>query len=148
MRLTYSNALPTLKKRGSRENPYNQISVRDHLVQIGDLLVTSDTPGVAMKSEPVVIASRKIHSPGTLIGQGAGTTGERQGRDSGLAEFAVTVCFRIRVHPRLKLLPDVLVLDPDVALFEWSSLEFVDLNLHATPVKHLRHLTKVLVDSA
>ena len=38
-------------------------------IQIGDLLVTSDTPGVAMKSEPIVVGGRKIHSPGTLIGK-------------------------------------------------------------------------------
>ena len=38
-------------------------------IQIGDLLVTSDTPGVAMKSEPIVINGRRIHSPGTLIGK-------------------------------------------------------------------------------
>ena len=37
--------------------------------QIGDLLVTSDMPGVAMKSEPIVINGRKLHSPGTLIGK-------------------------------------------------------------------------------
>ncbi len=38
-------------------------------IQIGDLLVTSDTRGVAMKSEPIVIGGRKIHSPGTLLGK-------------------------------------------------------------------------------
>jgi hypothetical protein len=38
-------------------------------IQIGDLLVTSDIAGVAMKSEPITIGGRKIHSPGTLIGK-------------------------------------------------------------------------------
>jgi hypothetical protein len=38
-------------------------------VQIGDLLVTSDKEGVAMKSEPVRIGGRQFHSPGTLIGK-------------------------------------------------------------------------------
>ncbi len=38
-------------------------------IQIGDLLVTSDVPGVAMKSEPVELAGRKMHMPGTLIGK-------------------------------------------------------------------------------
>lgn len=38
-------------------------------IQIGDLLVTSDFPGVAMKSEPVDLAGRKMHMPGTLIGK-------------------------------------------------------------------------------
>jgi hypothetical protein len=38
-------------------------------VRIGDLLVTSDTPGVAMKSEPLVVGGRKLHAPGTIIGK-------------------------------------------------------------------------------
>ena len=38
-------------------------------IHIGDLLVTSDVRGVAMKSEPVTIGNRKIHMPGTLIGK-------------------------------------------------------------------------------
>jgi hypothetical protein len=38
-------------------------------IHIGDLLVTSDVPGVAMKSEPIMIGNRKIHTPGTLIGK-------------------------------------------------------------------------------
>jgi hypothetical protein len=38
-------------------------------IQIGDLLVTSDIPGVAMKSQPITIGNRKIHTPGTLIGK-------------------------------------------------------------------------------
>ncbi len=38
-------------------------------IHIGDLLVTSDVPGIAMKSEPVEFAGRKMHMPGTLIGK-------------------------------------------------------------------------------
>ena len=38
-------------------------------IRIGDLLVTSDVPGVAMKSEPIVVGGRKIHAPGTIIGK-------------------------------------------------------------------------------
>ena len=38
-------------------------------IQIGDLLVTSDVPGVAMKSTPVEFAGRKMHMPGTIIGK-------------------------------------------------------------------------------
>jgi hypothetical protein len=38
-------------------------------VHIGDLLVTSDVPGVAMKSEPVKVGNRMMHLPGTLIGK-------------------------------------------------------------------------------
>lgn len=38
-------------------------------IQIGDLLVTSDREGFAMKSMPVEISSLRIHRPGTLIGK-------------------------------------------------------------------------------
>jgi len=38
-------------------------------IHIGDLLVTSDIPGLAMKSEPITIGNRKMHMPGTLIGK-------------------------------------------------------------------------------
>jgi len=38
-------------------------------VHIGDLLVTSSTPGYAMRSQPVTIGSATIHQPGTLIGK-------------------------------------------------------------------------------
>jgi hypothetical protein len=38
-------------------------------IQIGDLLVTSDVPGVAMKSAPVNLGGVQIHRPGTIIGK-------------------------------------------------------------------------------
>jgi hypothetical protein len=38
-------------------------------IHIGDLLVTSDIPGVAMKSEPIKVGGRLMHMPGTLIGK-------------------------------------------------------------------------------
>lgn len=38
-------------------------------IKIGDLLVTSDEEGVAMKSEPIMMQGRKIHAPGTIIGK-------------------------------------------------------------------------------
>jgi len=38
-------------------------------IQIGDLLVTSDKAGVAMKSVPIDIGGVQIHRPGTLIGK-------------------------------------------------------------------------------
>ena len=38
-------------------------------ILIGDLLVTSDVAGVAMKSEPVAFGGRKMHAPGTIIGK-------------------------------------------------------------------------------
>ena len=38
-------------------------------IQIGDLLVTSDVAGVAMKSVPVDFGGVRMHRPGTLIGK-------------------------------------------------------------------------------
>lgn len=38
-------------------------------IAIGDLLVTSDVQGVAMKSEPIKVGGAAIHRPGTLIGK-------------------------------------------------------------------------------
>lgn len=38
-------------------------------IKVGDLLVTSEVEGMAMKSEPIIMSGRKIHSPGTIIGK-------------------------------------------------------------------------------
>jgi hypothetical protein len=38
-------------------------------IAIGDLLVTSDVPGVAMKSVPVDLGGTMIHRPGTIMGK-------------------------------------------------------------------------------
>jgi hypothetical protein len=38
-------------------------------IRVGDLLATSDKPGVAMKSQPLDLAGTKIHRPGTLVGK-------------------------------------------------------------------------------
>lgn len=38
-------------------------------IQIGDLLVTSGIPGVAMRSQAIEVAGMKIHQPGTLLGK-------------------------------------------------------------------------------
>ena len=38
-------------------------------VRVGDLLVTSDVPGVAMLSQPLDLGGVPIHRPGTLIGK-------------------------------------------------------------------------------
>ncbi|HVF50759.1 MAG TPA: hypothetical protein VNA19_11765 [Pyrinomonadaceae bacterium] len=50
-------------------------------IRVGDLLVTSDREGYAMKSEPVMMGKRPFHSPGTIVGKAleplaGGTTGE------------------------------------------------------------------------
>src|SRR2546426_19225 len=38
-------------------------------VAVGDLLVTSPTPGSAMRSEPVTVGGVALHRPGTLVGK-------------------------------------------------------------------------------
>ena len=38
-------------------------------IRIGDLLVSSDRAGIAMRSEPIDIGGHKIHQPGTVIGK-------------------------------------------------------------------------------
>jgi hypothetical protein len=38
-------------------------------IRIGDLLVTSDRSGVAMKSEPLELNGRRFHQPGTILGK-------------------------------------------------------------------------------
>jgi hypothetical protein len=49
-------------------------------IKVGDLLVTSDKEGVAMRSVPLLIGGREMHAPGTIIGKAleplAGGTGE------------------------------------------------------------------------
>lgn len=46
-----------------------QVDAGKSPIHIGDLLVTSDVPGVAMKSEPVNVGGVQLHRPGTLIGK-------------------------------------------------------------------------------
>jgi len=46
-----------------------KVDARRAPIVVGDLLVTSDMPGMAMKSEPIEISGRKFHQPGTLIGK-------------------------------------------------------------------------------
>jgi hypothetical protein len=38
-------------------------------IRVGDILVTSDREGIAMRSEPIDIGGAKIHRPGTIIGK-------------------------------------------------------------------------------
>jgi hypothetical protein len=46
-----------------------RVDATAHPVLQGDLLVTSNRPGVAMVSEPLDLGGVKIHRPGTLIGK-------------------------------------------------------------------------------
>ena len=48
-------------------------------IHVGDLLVTSDKAGVAMKSTPVDLGSVKIHRPGTIIGKAIEPLADGQG---------------------------------------------------------------------
>ena len=48
-------------------------------IQTGDLLVTSDREGIAMKSVPMNIDGRKMHQPGTLIGKALEPFAEGEG---------------------------------------------------------------------
>jgi hypothetical protein len=45
------------------------VTAANGAIHSGDLLVTSDQPGVAMRSQPIDIGGAKIHRPGTLIGK-------------------------------------------------------------------------------
>jgi hypothetical protein len=38
-------------------------------IRIGDLLVTSDKPGMAMKSLPIEMGGAALHRPGTIVGK-------------------------------------------------------------------------------
>jgi hypothetical protein len=46
-----------------------QVDASRGSIQVGDLLVTSDVPGLAMKSQPINVGGVQIHRPGTLIGK-------------------------------------------------------------------------------
>jgi hypothetical protein len=52
-------------------------------IEIGDLLVTSDIPGTAMKSMPIEIGGVAIHRPGTIVGKAL------EAQKSGEAEILV-----------------------------------------------------------
>jgi hypothetical protein len=46
-----------------------RVSAAEGPIRVGDLLVTSNTPGVAMRSRPITVGGAKIHRPGTIIGK-------------------------------------------------------------------------------
>ena len=59
------------------------VDARKMPIRIGDLLVTSDVPGTAMRSEPLTIEGRRFHQPGTIIGKAL------ESLDSGVGEILV-----------------------------------------------------------
>ena len=46
-----------------------KVDATGYPIKIGDLLVTSDKPGVAMKSLPIIVRGVRIHRPGTIVGK-------------------------------------------------------------------------------
>ena len=48
-------------------------------IEVGDLLVTSDKAGMAMKSQPLSLSGVQIHRPGTLIGKALEPLAKGQG---------------------------------------------------------------------
>ncbi len=60
-----------------------RVDARSKAVRVGDLLVTSNTPGTAMRSEPMEIGGQRFHKPGTIIGKAL------QNLDGGVGEILV-----------------------------------------------------------
>jgi hypothetical protein len=56
-----------------------KVDARYGSIAAGDLLVTSATPGYAMRSEPLKIGDVQMHRPGTLIGKALEPLAEGQG---------------------------------------------------------------------
>jgi len=46
-----------------------RVNAGSHPIQIGDLLVASNLPGIAMRSQPFRLHGRTMHLPGTIIGK-------------------------------------------------------------------------------
>ena len=46
-----------------------RVDATKNAIHVGDLLVTGEKPGLAMKSEPVDLGGVKIHRPGTIVGK-------------------------------------------------------------------------------
>lgn len=45
------------------------VTASNGAIRVGDLLVTAERPGTAMRSQPLEVAGVKLHRPGTLIGK-------------------------------------------------------------------------------
>jgi len=56
-----------------------KVDATDHPIHYGDILVTSDKPGVAMKSIPVEVAGIQMHRPGTVVGKALEELAEGEG---------------------------------------------------------------------
>jgi hypothetical protein len=62
-------AAPSKAKIATTGRVRVRVDATKSAIRLGDLLVTSDRPGMAMKSEPLDLAGVKLHRPGTLIGK-------------------------------------------------------------------------------
>ncbi len=56
-----------------------KVDATRHAIKIGDLLVTSGNSGMAMKSQPISVAGRRLHRPGTIIGKALEPLSKGQG---------------------------------------------------------------------
>jgi hypothetical protein len=56
-----------------------KVDASRHPIKIGDLLVTSNRPGVAMRSQPIRVGRNLIHRPGTIIGKALATFTKGEG---------------------------------------------------------------------
>ena len=75
-------------------------------IHIGDLLVTSDIPGIAMKSEAINLGGVQDSPAGNIDRQSARAFGKRQGRDFGVAQFAVRLSSMNTRHNWIKIRRD------------------------------------------
>jgi hypothetical protein len=56
-----------------------KVDATRHPIRIGDLLVTSDKLGIAMRSQPIRVGHTLIHRPGTIIGKALESLANGQG---------------------------------------------------------------------
>jgi hypothetical protein len=63
-----------------------RVDARKGAIHVGDLLVTSDEPGTAMKSQPIEVGGRKLHQPGTILGKAL------EPLPDGVGEILVLLC--------------------------------------------------------
>jgi len=77
--LTLGEASATKAKVATTGRVKVRVDASKNPVHAGDLLVTSDRPGTAMKSEPLDLGGVKIHRPGTLIGKALEPLAKGQG---------------------------------------------------------------------
>ena len=63
-----------------------RVDARKGSIHVGDLLVTSDEPGAAMKSQPIDVGGRKFHQPGTILGKAL------EPLEGGRGEILVLLC--------------------------------------------------------